>query len=612
MSATATGIKGLVAGVGIALAATVLAPAVAATPAYASTATASVSTTKFVTTAAEKKATASLKTLLSSRLRTASAHYRIAKTDLPVLPATMSTKLTADATRANARIAFLSRKVVAAKRLSEAKALTTRVNSELKAAAAARTTTHSAANSVRASIVASAAREAANNALRAGTITPAEYTAASNSASVADTAANTAVAQAEAKVTGVTTTATTDPTLGYDGSTTLPVASALGTVRLWDTQTTWCDVQPTADITGAALDARFAAAYGPLLDNAAANGVARVIVVVGHPAPWVYGTPAANAPTTTTGMWYCKAPAGGFYTSANMLPSSAAFADTTSVSRTAFTKYSRALMTYIDAHYAGRFETSFQASNELNVALKIDASVDGTATSGTDAGRALAKQDAVLKSLTAGFPTSNFTVMSSSLASGSYATGGVYRGSAASVNSRFTYDYLNALDNSASASVDYLAFNSYSEGITLTAPASLTTDQLSTLTSSWWDEASGLIDAIKGDVVTTRGATGSAAGFTHRLPSLPMVQTETNQNLVNNKSGCATSTTEPCDLTNTYLTDADRVYLAQRMVADGHLMGFASQVVYRWDANPMQVAVRLSADSAAFQALNAMANPSGH
>ena len=154
--------------------------------------------------------------------------------------------------------------------------------------------------------------------------------------------------------------------------------------RLWDRGVNWCDLQPTAD---ADVATQAAARLGPLLDELVASGTQRVIIPLGHSAPWVFGdSPQSQAPATrwskgSRAIWFC-----GGHASAVSVPQPATLRLASDGSKPQqyqyFESYVDALMGYVQANYADRFAVTFQVMNEPNLLNGIDvrAKVAGAAT----------------------------------------------------------------------------------------------------------------------------------------------------------------------------------------------------------------------------------------
>ena len=144
--------------------------------------------------------------------------------------------------------------------------------------------------------------------------------------------------------------------------------------RLWDRGVNWCDLQPTAD---ADVATQAAARLGPLLDELVASGTQRVIIPLGHSAPWVFGdSPQSQAPATrwskgSRAIWFC-----GGHASAVSVPQPATLRLASDGSKPQqyqyFENYVDALMGYVQANYADRFAVTFQVMNEPNLLNGID------------------------------------------------------------------------------------------------------------------------------------------------------------------------------------------------------------------------------------------------
>jgi hypothetical protein len=170
--------------------------------------------------------------------------------------------------------------------------------------------------------------------------------------------------------------------------TSVSGASADGAIlsgaRLWDRDLNWCDLQPTADADVAALAA---ARLGPVLDGLVANGTERVIIPLGHSAPWVFGdSPQSRAPATRWSkgarpIWFCQG-----HASAVSVPRPATLRVSADGGKPLqyqyYENYVDAVMGYVQANFAGRFAVTFQVMNEPNLLNGIDvgAKVAGAAT----------------------------------------------------------------------------------------------------------------------------------------------------------------------------------------------------------------------------------------
>ena len=117
----------------------------------------------------------------------------------------------------------------------------------------------------------------------------------------------------------------------------------------------WCDLQPTAD---ADVATQAAARLGPLLDELVASGTQRVIIPLGHSAPWVFGdSPQSQAPATrwskgSRAIWFC-----GGHASAVSVPKPATLRLASDGSKPlqyqSFENYVDDLMGYVQTNYAG-------------------------------------------------------------------------------------------------------------------------------------------------------------------------------------------------------------------------------------------------------------------
>ena len=173
--------------------------------------------------------------------------------------------------------------------------------------------------------------------------------------------------------------------------------------RLWDQGVNWCDLQPTAD---ADVATQAAARLGPILDVLATNGTRRVIIPLGHSAPWVFGDSAqAKAPATrwskgSRAIWFC-----GGHASAVSVPKPGTLRLATDGSKPlqyqSFENYVDALMGYVQANYADRFAVTFQVMNEPNLLNGIDikAKVPGAATTTAEAVASLVAMESITANL---------------------------------------------------------------------------------------------------------------------------------------------------------------------------------------------------------------------
>lgn len=173
--------------------------------------------------------------------------------------------------------------------------------------------------------------------------------------------------------------------------------------RLWDMDVNWCDLQPTADADVAALAAQ---RLGPVLDVLVANGTRRVIIPLGHSAPWVFGdSPQSKAPAKrwskgSRAIWFC-----GGHAAAVSVPQPATLRLASDGSKPLqyryFENYVDALMKYVQTNYEGRFAVSFQVMNEPNLLNGIDvkAKVAGAATTTVDAVASVVQMESITANL---------------------------------------------------------------------------------------------------------------------------------------------------------------------------------------------------------------------
>jgi len=212
---------------------------------------------------------------------------------------------------------------------------------------------------------------------------------------------------------------------GVNAAPSLPT-STFGTVRFWDSpkilSTRWCDVQPTAT---ADIEANLRARLDPKLDAAARAHVSRVVMVVGHAAPWVFtqtGSSSTGAPATApqpTAPWYC-----GGQQSAIAMPSTRYLGTAAAPGPAwkAWSNYVGSLVRHINAKYLGKvpFEVALQSVNEPNALLNFTGRVPNSATTQAEAATSTATYDAIIRwNLTTipGLDRAHFTLFTAPLTS---------------------------------------------------------------------------------------------------------------------------------------------------------------------------------------------------
>ena len=344
--------------------------------------------------------------------------------------------------------------------------------------------------------------------------------------------------------------------------TSVSGASADGTVftgaRLWDRDLNWCDLQPTADADVAALAA---ARLGPVLDVLVANGTERVIIPLGHSAPWVFGdSPQSRAPATRWSkgarpIWFCQG-----HASAVSVPRPATLRVSADGGKPLqyqyFEDYVDAVMGYVHATFAGRLAVTFQVMNEPNLLNGIDigAKVPGAATTTADAVASVVQ----MESITANLIRTRYPGFE-------LASTAIYQ-----KDNDFARRYLRA--QAGRHNISAVAYNVYSRKKTAT---SMVMD---------WD---------------TRVA--RARSWVRRISSLrglPLIITETNHNLVNHN---------PADRSNLKpsITSATaQAHLAAATVMNASFRGVRD--LYWLAAPPGQAAVNLAPGSPAQSAMLAL------
>ncbi len=328
--------------------------------------------------------------------------------------------------------------------------------------------------------------------------------------------------------------------------------------RLWDRGVNWCDLQPTPDADVAVLAG---GRLGPALDVLVANGAERVIIPLGHSAPWVFAdSPQAQAPATrwsngSRPIWFC-----GGHASAVSVPKPATLRLAADGSKPMqyqyFEHYADALMGYVQANYAGRFAVSFQVMNEPNLLNGIDikAKVPGAATTTVDAVASVLAMETIAATLIRTRHPA-FDLVSTSL----------YQR-----DNDFARRYLKA--QASRHNISAIAYNVYSRKKT---PTSMIMD---------WDSR----------VANTRAWVRRNRG----LRGLPLIITETNHNLINHN---------PADRTN--LSSSVTNASAQAQLAGATMMNASFRGVrdlYWLVAPPGQAAVNLAPGTPAHSVLNVL------
>jgi hypothetical protein len=328
--------------------------------------------------------------------------------------------------------------------------------------------------------------------------------------------------------------------------------------RLWDRGVNWCDLQTTGDTDVAALAA---VRLGPALDVLVANGTERVIIPLGHSAPWVFGdSPQSQAPATrwsngSRPIWFC-----GGHAAAVSVPKPGTLRQAPDGSKPLqhqyFEDYADALMGYVQANYAGRFAVSFQVMNEPNLLNGIDikAKVPGAATTTADAVASVVAMESIAASLIrTRYPA--FDLVSTAL----------YQR-----DNDFARRYLRA--QGGRRNISAIAYNVYSRRKT---PTSMVMD---------WDSR---VAKARSWVRRNRGLRG-----------LPLIITETNHNLINHN---------PADHSN--LKPSVTSARAQAQLAGATVMNASFRGVrdlYWLSAPPSQAAVNLAPGTPAQAALLAL------
>ena len=332
---------------------------------------------------------------------------------------------------------------------------------------------------------------------------------------------------------------------GVNAATALP-ATTFGTVRFWDApailSTRWCDVQPTAT---ANIEANLRARLDPKLDAAAKSRASRVVIVVGHAAPWVFaqtrspGVPAISTAPQPAAPWFC-----GGQQSAIAMPSTR-YVGTAAAPGPAWKSWSHyvnSLVRHINAKYRGSlpFEVALQTVNEPNGLLNISGRVPNSATTAVEAATSTAVYDAIVRwnlSNLPGLDRAHFKLFTAPLTS---PTG------------LFAARYLKLAEASQVKARRYDGFSlqTYSQQ----SAVALTARQLVTLYN-----------------------TGRIQAFTRVLPSyptlakLPRHQTETNHGLTLSTATAAR---------RLWFSTSDQNMMLSRLMIDGLRWNLASQSLY--------------------------------
>jgi len=163
-------------------------------------------------------------------------------------------------------------------------------------------------------------------------------------------------------------------------------SGAYGTGRIWRT---WCDVQPTANVNPRIGAARV---FGPgFITNAKRT---RITLLLGHPAPWVYG----NHPNAKKKihMWYC-----GAQRSAVAFPTVAKLRNPGM--RAAYTNYVTGVIQAAKPYLAAnpRNRIVLQAWNEPNLKSggRVNTGIPGAAKTWGQAAASLREQERIIRSV---------------------------------------------------------------------------------------------------------------------------------------------------------------------------------------------------------------------
>ncbi len=307
--------------------------------------------------------------------------------------------------------------------------------------------------------------------------------------------------------------------IGSMGSQADPLA--IGSVRTWDAQSNWCDIQPTAD---ADMVANLTRLLAPRLDAAVANGASKAIVMLGHPAPWVFDD-HPNA-VRRAKVWSC-----GLHASGISIPASSTITPG-SVQFQRFADYAATVIGFVTDRYAGRLAFDFQVYNEPNLRSGLDPRLDipGAAQTWKDAARALYAYEGIVRSLLRGqFAGRGYRLLSTAL----------YQRS-----NTFSKKYLKL--HARRPRVDVLAFNIY--GWKGKSP--------NAMVKEWNRKAAGVVKQVRRH---------------KRLRRLPAVITEANLHLVNNDH-------DKSNLRATIARDSTQRRLATATQMDAFYFGFSELV----------------------------------
>jgi hypothetical protein len=346
--------------------------------------------------------------------------------------------------------------------------------------------------------------------------------------------------------------------LASPSGTKLP-DQTFGSIRWWDDAlglgTLWCELQasPFDDLEG-----RMRERLDPKLDAAAAQGVQRIVMVVGHPASWVY-----DAGTKTGGKWFC-----GGQPSAIALPSPTYLGTSAAPGPgwVRFSDYVSKLLAHVNAKYAGKlpFELALQTWNEPTAdSLSVKTGLPNTADDVRDAVAALVRYDTIVRyhlDTLPGLDTAHFKLLLSPLTR--YSTGGVpheYLTQAAAAHAAGRYRHYQGV-------YDGVSVHTYSEQGTA---ARVSADAL----------------ILQYDAERLPKIFGGLSRFP-RLRTLPVFQTETNHGV---------AYTDAARAFNPGYSDADRSKLAARLMVSALRWELEGQFVYGLNADGHQYPLPLEA-----------------
>jgi hypothetical protein len=181
---------------------------------------------------------------------------------------------------------------------------------------------------------------------------------------------------------------------------------AWGSARMY---AKWCMVQRTAtqDVTTAAENA-----LGGIFRTNRDNGVTRLTVSFGHPAPWVYDDHPAAFARSNTRIWFCRgAAAGGTFPSVAMLRS----APTRSVYEAYVAAVISAGQQYLAANPANKLV--LQAWNEPNLLNggALSKRIPGAARTWKQASDSLREQERIIRAVAASMIPGRYEITSPSL-----------------------------------------------------------------------------------------------------------------------------------------------------------------------------------------------------